>query len=258
MDLRLYAFHCGDIDTDKGIVEAGIPSRKERIITPVECFVILHPEGKLLFDTGMHPKVMSNAVEYWGPVAKHILIPKYSPRQDIMSQIKIIGLNPKDISHVALSHLHLDHSGCINYFASSEVLVQHEEYLHAIQPVPSQSSGYIRSEFEGNINFNFIHGVCDVFGDRRVVLFPTPGHTTGHQSLYVELDSIKIILTGDSCYLERNLEEISPPGPCADVNAAKCSLRFLRKWRDITDGLVLAAHDEEQWKRVKKAPQYYS
>jgi glyoxylase-like metal-dependent hydrolase (beta-lactamase superfamily II) len=217
---------------------------------------MVHRLGQLLFDTGMHPNVMSEPVEYLGPLAKRLAIPVYVRGQDIMSRLEAIGFSLKDVTYIAISHLHHDHAGCIRFFENAVVFVQETEYVYATTR-GSKNTGYVRSEFEGNVKFKCVRGLYDIFGDGRAVLFQTPGHTLGHQSLYVQLDSMKIILTGDCCYLKRNVEEISAPGPCIDGEAGRNSVRSLRKWRDNTGGCVLVGHDLEQWKEVKKAPEYY-
>jgi glyoxylase-like metal-dependent hydrolase (beta-lactamase superfamily II) len=98
-----------------------------------------------------------------------------------------------------------------------------------------------------------IDGEHDLFGDGRVVCIPTYGHTPGHQSLRVRLDTQEIVLTADACYLRRTLEEMLLPTVAHDREAMLASLRQLRRLQE-RGARIFYGHDPEFWATVPQAP----
>ena len=98
-----------------------------------------------------------------------------------------------------------------------------------------------------------VDGEHDVFGDGRVVCFPTYGHTPGHQSLRLRLDDRTVVLTGDACYLRRTLDEMHLPAVVDDPDAMRRSLERLRALRDA-GAMIIYGHDPGEWLHVAQAP----
>ena len=95
------------------------------IQVPVGFFVIQHPKGNVLFDTGNNDKIITDP-SYWG-AALRALKPVNTPDVAIDVQLKKIGLKPDDIKYVVLSHMHLDHGGNVGKFPNSTIVVQKDE-----------------------------------------------------------------------------------------------------------------------------------
>jgi glyoxylase-like metal-dependent hydrolase (beta-lactamase superfamily II) len=87
-----------------------------------------------------------------------------------------------------------------------------------------------------------------VFGDGSVVCLPTPGHTRGHLSLRIELESGPVVLTGDCVYFESMLDQMQVPtiGGERSQDQQRDSMRYLASLRD--DGCrLLYGHDLQQF-----------
>src|SRR2546423_14050817 len=105
--MKLYAFSSGGLTIAKSALQSGASSNP--ITVPVGFFVVKHPKGNFLFDTGNNDKIISDPT-YWGPFIKG-LTPERGPDVAIDTQLKKIGLSPDDIKYVAVGHMHLDHGG---------------------------------------------------------------------------------------------------------------------------------------------------
>ena len=150
---------------------------------PVLSFLVDHPRGKLLFDTGVHCQARLDPVGRLGPERVKRLTVKSQEGDDVVPQLARLGLTPGDVRYVANSHLHFDHCGGNEFFPQATFLVQRPELESARRPgfVPSYSPSPI--DFDHPLDYQMIDGEHDVFGDGTVVLLPTYGHTPGHQSL---------------------------------------------------------------------------
>ena len=150
---------------------------------PVLSFLVDHPRGKLLFDTGVHCQARLDPVGRLGPERVKRLTVKSQEGDDVIPQLARLGLTPGDVRYVANSHLHFDHCGGNEFFPRATFLVQRPELESARRPgfVPSYSPSPI--DFDHPLDYQMIDGEHDVFGDGAVVLLPTYGHTPGHQSL---------------------------------------------------------------------------
>src|SRR6266852_8972255 len=130
--MKLYAFSSGGITLAKSALQSGAPSTP--ITVPVGFFVVTHPKGNVLFDTGNNDKII-NDPSYWGPFIKH-MTPERGPEVAIDTQLKRIGLSPDDIKYVAVGHMHLDHGGNVCKFPKAIFLVQRDEMKNAAWPEP--------------------------------------------------------------------------------------------------------------------------
>ena len=92
-----------------------------------------------------------------------------------------------------------------------------------------------------------------MFGDGSVVCLPTHGHTPGHQSLKLRLDSGDIVLAADSCYFCRTLRERRLPQNVDDREAMLASLDRLARL-ETSGARIFFGHDAEFWKNVPQAP----
>ena len=137
--MKMYAFSSGPLTIAKSALQAGAPSTPIQV--PVGFFVVMHPKGNLLFDTGNNDKII-NDPSYWGPFAQALQVVR-TPDVAIDTQLKKIGLTPNDIKYVVTSHLHLDHGGNVGKFPNSTLIVQKDEIENAFWPAPGTGGPYM-------------------------------------------------------------------------------------------------------------------
>jgi N-acyl homoserine lactone hydrolase len=108
---------------------------------------------------------------------------------------------PRDVDAVIVSHLHFDHAGGLEFVKHADVYVQAAELAAARNPPVYQQELYNPADFEHDLQWKPLDGDTDVFGDGTLRVLSTPGHTPGHQSLYVEFEHRKpLVLMGDATY----------------------------------------------------------
>ncbi len=260
MSIKLYFFECGVLRCDKSLITMGRDAGKI-IDIPVPFFLIQHPKANILYDTGNAIEVARDKHKHWGDVVK-AYDPIMTEDQYVVNQLKKIGINPEDINYVILSHLHLDHAGGVGDFPNAKYVVQRRELEWAYVPDFYQKLAYIRPDFDKPVNWYLLDGYnddkFDLLGDGKIQIWFTPGHTPGHQALWVELEnSGPFLLTGDSCYTTEILNEDVLPGLVWSPPETVKSVNKLRYARDILGATVVTGHDPEAWKTFKKAPEYY-
>jgi N-acyl homoserine lactone hydrolase len=259
---RLYVFDCGTLD----IADTGrFRLKREEVATDklsVGCYLVVHPRGTLIWDTGAVPDAMVTAGP--APVRYRLLLPDAQERnvtiaRPFKAQLAETGYRPADITYVALSHYHYDHSANTNDFASATWLVRQVErdaMFAAKPPDLVQPSTY--AALRGSKTTIIKTDEHDVFGDRTVVIRFAPGHTPGHQVLYVKLAKTGgVVLSGDLYHYpeERTLNRIPTFDDNQDQTAATRQALdgFLKK----NNAQLWIQHDFTGTAKLKKAPAYY-
>jgi glyoxylase-like metal-dependent hydrolase (beta-lactamase superfamily II) len=211
---------------------------------PVCSYLIVHPQGKLLFDTGVHCDALSDPVARLGKRIAALFALRSRAGEDVVSQLAALALRPDDIRYVVNSHFHFDHCGCNASFPRAQFLVQRAE-LAAARAEPKR---YDPRDWNLPLDYREVDGEHDVFGDGSVVLLPTPGHTPGHQSLWIRASgAAQFVLTGDACYTREHLEKTILPANTYDAARMAESMGRLRSLRDREGATLLYGHDAAQW-----------
>lgn len=252
---RLYVLDCGDIapmdPTLFGLKKEEIAG-DAHFVTP--CYFVVHPRGTLVWDVGQVPDAQipddgTEAVVQGILKAKHRLLP----------QLAALGYTPANIDFLAMSHYHLDHTANANLFAGSTWIVQQAEYdamFGAQQFAIRDTSTYDKLRDAKKIVLN--NEDHDVFGDGTVIIKTAPGHTPGHQMLFLRLKKFgPLLLEGDLYHIpeERTLDRV----PTFDYDPAMTRATrvkteaFLRQ----TGATMWIQHDPTTNASLKKAPAWY-
>jgi glyoxylase-like metal-dependent hydrolase (beta-lactamase superfamily II) len=222
-------------------------------------YLIAHPRGTILFDTGLGDR-------YFGrPFNENLLgdPPTPAPFQSFVlvtktlkSQLEEIGYPPSKITYLAMSHPHVDHIGNASDFAGSTFLVHQGDYGMMFGPdVKEVNPAYAALK---KSKTKIIEGDYDVFGDGTVVLLSTPGHTPGHQSLYVKLPKTGgVLLSGDLWHYPEDLKLDSMPEREKASGMTEASRKKLQDFMAKTGAQLWIGHDINFFSRQKHAPQYY-
>ena len=241
-EMRLIPLHIGQIDMHMGPVTGA----DESLMFPVLSWLIEHPDGLVLFDTGMHIDLQSSNDRIGEATAKTIK-PDFSPGEELTARLDARGIAPTDIDRIILSHLHFDHCGGNEEVPDARVVVQRAEWEAGHDQRMIDFGVYNPDDYDHGHDVEQLDGEHDVFGDGTIVCLPTPGHTKGHQSLRVELASGPVVLTGDCVYLESMLDDMIVPTMASEKSQAiqRESMQYLAKLR--ADGCrLLYGHDGEQ------------
>jgi len=228
-----------------------------RITIPVMCFLISHPRGHVLVDTGVHRQARTDPVGRMGERRAGLFGMRSAPTDEVVSQLALLGLAPGDVRYVVNSHLHFDHCGGNEFFPSSTFLVQRTEMDAARRVLGGEPMRYNPSaiDFDHPLDYQLVDGEHDLFGDGQVVLLPTYGHTPGHQSVLVRAGKgTELVLTADACYTRENMDRDILPTVLWDPAEMSRSLGALRDWRDRKGATVIYGHDATQWRALQRAP----
>jgi N-acyl homoserine lactone hydrolase len=260
--MRLYVFDCGVLhNADMGRFNL----KKEDVRTTdmsMGCFLVAHPKGNLIWDTGAIPD------DSWTPTGKfmtqHVALPDGQTREadvdkTLRGQLAEIGYRPADINYLALSHYHYDHTANANEFAGATWLVRQAErdamfggkFSGSLQPSTFSALQKSKTTILKDDEY-------DLFGDGSVILKAAPGHTQGHQVLYVKLAKTGgVVLSGDLYHYpaEKTLDRVPTFEFSQDQTRAsrKSVDAFLKK----TGAQLWIQHDFVGFAKLKKSPQFY-
>jgi N-acyl homoserine lactone hydrolase len=266
-DIKLYAFSSGALTIGKGILQNLAPVDPP-IQIPVGFFVVSHPKGNVLFDTGNNDKIITDP-GYWG-ASFDALKPVNTPDVAIDTQLQKIGLKPDDIKYVVVSHMHLDHGGNVGKFPNSTIVVQKDEIRNAFWPEAGTGGPYmlgdamplrkLNSDYPNAVKMIQLNGDLDLFGDGTLVVKRWVAHTPGSQMMTVRLkNSGLIILTGDNVYFRENVEKSLPPNIVLAYNPSGflSAYEWIRHLMATEKADFFTAHDPDAFKAMKKAPEFY-
>ncbi|MGH7893413.1 MAG: N-acyl homoserine lactonase family protein [Candidatus Binatia bacterium] len=243
--MRLVPFTCGWLTGPAGLFLEG---EHGKLRVPVPVFLIDHPKGRVLFDTGLHPDVQHDPHGRLGFLAD-VFPAEFRPGEEVAGRLAARGVAIDRVDYVVLSHLHFDHAGGLGTIPNARLVVQRREWEAGGDPDLAAQLSFARHDFDHGHDLLLVDGEHDLFGDGRVVCVPTHGHTPGHQSLRVRLDARDVVLTADACYLRRTLEAEHLPMLVYDRDATLASLRRLRAFRDAGARIVYG-HDADEWAAV--------
>jgi len=256
--VRLYVFDCGILLRQNiatyNLKETAAPNGD----MSVPCFLVVHPRGTLIWDVGgvpdrrVTPGVTTDLDLELVPGRG---IP-WRVDKRLKDQLAEIGYKPTDITYIALSHMHYDHTANANDYAASTWLVQEVERDRMFgQQTPTNFSTYNELKNSKTI---LLHGDHDVFGDGLVVIKSTPGHTAGHQSLFIRLaETGSVLLSGDLYHYpeERTLGVV----PTFEFNKeeSQASRAAMERFMAQRGAQLWIQHDIVNDAKLRKSPRYY-
>ncbi|UWX55074.1 N-acyl homoserine lactonase family protein [Maribacter litopenaei] len=215
-------------------------------------YVIVHPKGTLMWDAGL-PEMLVGQPEYTDPSGAFTV----SRKDSVANQLKSAGLSLEDIDFIALSHTHFDHSGHANALKNATWLVQGPEYDFITSEEVKNSGEGIYEAIQELDMIQKIDGDYDVFGDGSVIMKSMPGHTPGHQVLYLELpENGPTLLTGDLYHLYENREHKRVPIFNYDVEKTLASMETFEAFAKEKNAKVYVQHQKDDFNKMPKAPEY--
>jgi glyoxylase-like metal-dependent hydrolase (beta-lactamase superfamily II) len=230
-------FTTGWLETSlAGLLEGG----EGQVRIPVLSYLVEHPRGSLVFDTGLHTDMRTDPVGRIGRLAKHFAS-ELAADTAVHERTTALEVVP---DMVVCSHLHFDHCGGNALLGDVPVVVQRVEWEAA--RADDEGLAYLEADFDTGQDMRLVDGEHDVFGDGSVVCLPTPGHTAGHQSLRVRTAERDVVLTGDACYFRESLTTSKLPRFAHDRDEQLRTFDALRALEAAGAHLVFG-HDPAQW-----------
>jgi glyoxylase-like metal-dependent hydrolase (beta-lactamase superfamily II) len=249
--VRLYVLDCGALiynrPEDYGLKREEVAS-SNMVVT---CYLVVHPKGTLLFDAGLEDRLVGQAL--WDNIKEGYGQVKINT---LRGQLEAIGVRPADITYLALSHSDWDHVGNANEFAGSTWLTSKAErdFMFGPKFPAAERVTFGKLEHARSVVYEADH---DVFGDGTVVLKATPGHTPGHQSLYLKLAQTGgVVLSGDLYHYaeERTLGRMPEEEKTRGTPQARAAMEtFLKQ----THSQLWIGHSIEFFAKARRAPAWY-
>lgn len=255
MSVQLFGMTCGYLSMQYAFFLEG---EAGNVAIPITSYLIKHPRGTVVFDTGLEPALQSsdNSVirSALGSMADYA-VPQYRPGEEISARLLDGGFDPTRIDYLINSHLHLDHCGGNSMIPNARWVIQNKEWEAASDPDGQVKFHYNKRHYDLGHDRYEVNGEHDLFGDGSVICMPTFGHTPGHQSLKVRLPQADIILTSDACYMRKSLEQMRLPIPEVVSNPEQMLSTF-RMFKGLQNkgAKIIFGHDPDQWKKLNSGP----
>lgn len=209
-------------------------------------YVIKHPKGTLIWDTGLPEMLVGQ--EPFTPEGGAFTI---SRKDSITAQLQKIGMTPEDIDMIAFSHIHFDHTGAANHFKNATWLVQQPEYEFATGEAIKGNAFYMPATFSELTNVEKLNGDKDIFGDGTVIIKSMPGHTPGHQVLFLQLkENGPTLLSGDLYHFHENREGGIVPQFNHDIAQTDQSIKDFEAFAKAENAKVIIQHDPEDFTKT--------
>lgn len=260
--LRLYVLDCGAIHVADTRRYELAPEEVANPNLAVACFLVVHPKGNLMWDVGAVPD--AEWTPAGAPQVHRLELPDGQSRDidltlPLGAQLEEIGYPPSSIHFLALSHYHYDHTANANAFPNATWLVRAAERDAMFAPVPpgtTRPSTYAELHYAKTTLIRT--NDYDVFGDGSVVIKSAPGHTPGHQMLYLRLAKTgPILLSGDLYHYpeERTLDRF----PVFEFDKAQTRRTRveIERFLAATGTRLWIQHDFVGNARLRKAPAFY-
>ncbi len=252
--IHLYTIDCGRIEvsnmapfSDTGEYEG----KAGKVTAP--CFLIRHPKGNLLWDTGLgdglakQEKGIDN-----GPFHLHL-------EKTLAAQLADIKITPADINFVSFSHLHFDHTGNANEYAGANTtwLLSKAELDWANQTPTPFGVNPASITAAKTVKMVSVDGDKDVFEDGTVKILAAPGHTPGHKVLMLKLKKAgTVILSGDLYHTVENRKQKRLPVFNTDRADTLASMDRIERIVKLNKARFVIQHAPESFDSMPKFPAY--
>ena len=225
---------------------------------PIYAWVIEHPKGVIVIDTGETAKATEPGYfPAWHPYFKKVK-EWVTPEQEVGPQLQALGIRPNDVRWVIMTHLHTDHAGGLRHFPKSEILVMRRAFELA-SGFAGQVRGFLPQHWPSWFApklidlapdpFGPFPGSLKVTGTADVIIVPTSGHTDAHVSVVVQDSDATYFLAGDASYTQRLMLDQQIDGVGLNAQAARQTLQRIRQFVQTTPTVYLPTHDPESSNR---------
>lgn len=252
-EMRLYVLDCGHIDiSDLSIFDRGgaYNGRSDSFVD--SCYLVRHPSGDLVWDAGL-PDAIHDAPDGVTEAPFTLKVPK-----TLKGQLERIGVPPEAIEFFSISHSHFDHLGNGNLFKDATFIVHEKERAHMFREEAKKDAAAFANyaDLEAAKKATFTDSY-DVFGDGKVIIVSTPGHTPGHSVLLVNLEHTgPVLLSGDLYHLTEARERRTIPVFNTDPDETLASMDKFEELARASGARVIIQHEDADFENLPRAPAY--
>jgi len=249
---RLYIFDNGDISGLDPKIFGFAREELKSVDFVNQSYLIVHPRGTVMFDTG---GIGDDKFPAGGGAAKEGIM---TASKKLVPQMAAAGYKPSDVTYLVLSHYHSDHTGNANLFAGATWIVQKAErdFMFGdkpegiVQPATYNALKTAKTKILNNQDL-------DIFGDGTVVVKTAPGHTPGHQVLFVKLARTgAILLAGDLYHYPEEIATGKTPTFEFDAAMSAKSRAAMQAFVKQTGATLWIEHDKPTHANLPKSPKY--
>jgi N-acyl homoserine lactone hydrolase len=227
---------------------------------PIWVWVIEHPEGIIVIDTGDIEESTHTDFYKNEPMGTKFNLKAMSNKRKIRKEDELdrqlfrLGIRPQQVSKVVLTHLHGDHTDGLKFFKGNEIIVLEDEFRKPYSNLPTTYPSWFSPEL-----VNFQKDKIDIF-DRAysltqsgdVLLVPTPGHTYYHCSVLLRTDEEHILFAGDVSYKHQQLLDNQFGGSNIDYVQSQNTYHRILSYAEKYPLIYLPSHDEDSASRLTK------
>ena len=229
---------------------------------PIYAWVIEHPEGLIVVDTGETARtVQPGYFPSWHPYYRRGVEFQVAPPDEIGPQLENLWHHAGDVRTVVLTHLHTDHAGGLHHFPKSEIMIERHDFATA-SGVVGRLRGYLPNRWPDWLRPTLFEVEPVAFGPFEqslavtkagdVLIVPTPGHTPHHISVVVRTKSVTYFLAGDTSYNQQLMLDGVVDGVAPDARAARETIRCIQELARQEPVVYLPAHDPESARRLEQ------
>jgi N-acyl homoserine lactone hydrolase len=265
--IRIHAIQTGTVaikelqrDGDGASLLRVFAARRWTEPLPIHAWLIEHPEGLILVDTGETARIAEPGYfTRWHPYFRFGVREWVEPQDEIGSRLRALGFEPDDVGTVVLTHFHTDHAGGLAHFPRSRILSSRVDYEYS-RGFAGRTRGFLPQHWPAWYEPAFVEFGPRPFGPFEesmpltragdVHIVPTPGHTPGHVSVAVDDGDSVVFLAGDASYTERLMLDGVADGVSPDAGTARDTLARIRELTVQRPTVYLPTHDPDAARRL--------
>jgi glyoxylase-like metal-dependent hydrolase (beta-lactamase superfamily II) len=267
--MRIHAIQTGSVKIKRSQVEGRGHSRAVRQLAiyadsnwtdwlPTYAWAIEHLEGVIVIDTGQGAHLLETGRSYH-PFLRWEVMFRIDREEEVGPQLRALGIGPRDVKRVVLTHLHMDHDGGLAHFPNSEIFAAAGE-IDTARGWAGRIRGYLPHRWPSWFDPTPLELTAGPFGpfarSRRltnagdVVAVSTPGHTADHVSILVQEGDTTLFLAGDASYNENLMLAGRVDGVSPDERTSSASLAAIRSFAQTSPTVYLPTHDPQSATRL--------
>lgn len=228
---------------------------------PTFAWAIEHDEGVIVVDTGQSAHLLLGYGRSLHPFFRWEVRFRLEPEEEIGPQLRTLGIGPRDVQRVVLTHLHMDHDAGLAHFPHSEILVAPGEIAIA-SGLAGTIRGYLPRRWPSWFSpgpLALLDGPFGPFSASQrltkagdVIAVATPGHTRDHISVLVEDGDATVFLAGDASYTEALMLSGTPDGVGSNPAVSSATLATIKRFAVERPTIYLPTHDPESAVRLSE------